>query len=287
MDGALPDWGSAVAVVGTRSADEDACRFTRALTRALASEGCVVVSGGARGIDTAAHLGALDGGAPTVAVLAGGLDQPTPKSNLGLFAQVAAAGALLSEHAPGTPPWPAAFLHRNRLIAALARAIVVVQAPLRSGALSTAAHGRRLGRPVFVVPAAPWDPRGRGNIRLLKDGALPCGSASDVLGALRWSPGPAPAAGPVRRRQPPLLPRPPAERRPPPGPDPGDGPTRAVGGSPADAGKVLGVLAARPLHPDEIGLQTGLSAGRVQQLLLELELLGAVEGRPGGRYVRA
>jgi DNA processing protein len=180
VEGTLPD-GPAMAIVGTRRADERALDFTRSLAFELGRRGVVVVSGGAKGIDRAAHEGALAAGAPTVAVLAGGLDHPFPKEHVSLFACIAEHGALVSEHPDDTVCSPGLFLARNRLVAALAVATLVVRAPIRSGALSTAAWAKKLRRPLFVAPGAPWDPSSRGLFPLLRSGASICTSAEDAL----------------------------------------------------------------------------------------------------------
>jgi DNA processing protein len=180
--GSLPRLDAAVAIVGTRFADDEGLDLARRLGRELAEAGRVVVSGGARGIDAAAHRGALDAGGRTVVVLGGGLAVPYPPEHGALFdAVVEAGGALVSEAPDHAAPHRGRFLHRNRLVAALGATLVVVQAPARSGALSTAAWARRLGRDVAACPASPADPRGAGCLTLLRQGARICTSAADVL----------------------------------------------------------------------------------------------------------
>ena len=186
--GTLPDWSQTVAIVGTRHPSAEAARFARPLAHDLAAEGQVVVSGGAQGIDTEAHRGALEAGGCTVAVLGMPLDRPYPMANLPLFRAITQRGAVLSECLPADLMYPARFLERNRLIAALARVVVVVEAPVRSGALSTAAEARKLGRPLFAVPSAPWHGRGEGTLGLLATGALVCRSSGDVLSLAAASP---------------------------------------------------------------------------------------------------
>lgn len=250
----------AVAVVGTRAADRDALAFARDVGRALAAAGVWVVSGGARGIDRAAHEGAAAAGPParTLVVLANGLDRPHPPAHRRLFdALVDAGGALVTEHPDGAAPYPSRFLERNRLVAALADRVLVVQAPERSGALSTAAWARRLRRPLHVVPAAPWDPRGGGNGALLASGAAPCRDPRDLLAALGVDT-PAPKARAA-------APEPPAD---------------------PDAARVWRTLAARPRHADALAEDAGLDAPRVQRALLLLALDGRAEDRGGGRWAR-
>ncbi|MBW2213766.1 MAG: DNA-protecting protein DprA [Deltaproteobacteria bacterium] len=178
--GELPDLRRAVSIVGTRRADDEALDFAYSVAREAVLNGLVVVSGGAIGVDRAAHEGAIDGGGRTVVVLPTGLDSPYPRANHHLFERAVEAGCLLTEVEDGAAAQPGRFLTRNRLIAALGRSTVVVQAPARSGALSTASAAKRLSRPVFAVPASPWDPRGSGNLRLLRNGARICTGPADV-----------------------------------------------------------------------------------------------------------
>ncbi|MFO0691943.1 MAG: DNA-processing protein DprA [Polyangiales bacterium] len=262
--GELPPWSPCVAVVGTRRPDPEAAEFAFELGRALAVAGVVVMSGGALGIDAAAHEGALAGGGRTVAVLGTGLDRAYPPTHGRLFERIAARGALVTTAPDGAAAHKGRFLRRNELVAALADSVVVVQAPDRSGALSTAAAARRFGRGVFAVPAAPWDVRGRGGSALLRRGALVCTSPEDVLSV----------SAPERR---PVLPGRSRES------------TKQCefedfGG---DEGIVLSALGSRPRHVDEVARATGLPAARVQRTLLTLLLGGQVDERDGGRYVRA
>jgi len=182
--GALPASPS-VAIVGTRRADAASCRFARALASDLARAGFAIVSGGADGVDEAAHEGALDADGRTLVVLPTPLTRPYPPRSRPLFERVlASGGGWLSERAPDEPSHKAHFLMRNRLIAAIADATVVVQAPHKSGALSTARWADKLERPLFAVPASPWDRRAAGNVALLRRGARVCTGAADVAEAL-------------------------------------------------------------------------------------------------------
>jgi DNA processing protein len=186
---APPGAAASVAVVGGRRASPLRRAAARSLGAGLARAGWCVVSGGAVGVDAAAHAGALDAGGPTVVVVGCGLDVPYPRANTGLFARVrAAGGTLASEHPPGTPPRAAHFLPRNRLIAALAAAVVVVEAAEDSGSLSTAraAGSRGLGH-VLVLPGAPWDPGAAGCNQLIRDGATLVRSLTDILEELDTS----------------------------------------------------------------------------------------------------
>lgn len=188
---------SAVAVVGSRRASRAALAFTHDLGRALAAAGVVVVSGLALGIDGAAHEGALaagPAGAGTVAVLASGVDRPTPAEHQRLARAITTAGgALVSEARVGAAPGAHAFPRRNRLIAALARAVIVVEAGPASGANLTAGHAAAYGREVLVVTARPWDDAMVGNLALLRDGAVPVYGVEDALALLGLGPPEAPS----------------------------------------------------------------------------------------------
>jgi DNA processing protein len=170
-----------VAIVGTRESSGDGWDWTHRTAGRLAEEGIVVVSGLARGIDAAAHLGALEAGGDTVAVLGCGPDVAYPEENAALLARVADRGTVVSELPPGAEPRPWNFPRRNRLIAALAEAVVVVEARLRSGALVTARLALELGREIFVVPGWPGSPLSAGPLALLRDGARPIRNAEDLL----------------------------------------------------------------------------------------------------------
>ncbi len=251
LAGTLPA-GRGVGVVGTRRADAAALAFTERLGEELARAGLVVVSGGARGVDAAAHRGAMAAGAPTVVVHGTALDATYPRNHRALFAEVLAqGGAWLSETPSGAPAEPWRFLARNRLIAALSEVVIVVQAPARSGALSTARFARALGRSVLAVPASPWDPRGEGTLELLaRNDARVCRGARDVL-SLFGLPGVA-VQPPARRTE----------------EDP-------------DAHAVLTALSARPLRVDEVCEVTGLSAARAQVVLVQLSIRGRARQHAG------
>jgi DNA processing protein len=181
--GALPAPG-AVAIVGSRAASPYGTARAGELAADLARLGHTVVSGLARGIDAAAHGGALAAGGASVAVLPGGLDAVTPRHHAALAESLCARGGLVSERASGPPPHPSTFLERNRIIAALASVTVVVEAAVRSGALATAATARRLGRPVLAVPGDADRETSRGTNALLRAGAGMCERTADVLRAL-------------------------------------------------------------------------------------------------------
>lgn len=172
----------AVALVGSRRASAYGRGVARALGRGLAEYGVPVVSGLALGVDGEAHAGALEGGGPTVAVLGGGVERARPSSHRRLYRDLLArGGAVVGEWPPGTPARPFHFPRRNRILAALSHLVVVVEAGDRSGALSTAAHGRRLGREVAAVPGPIDRPGHRGSNRLLRDGCAPVLEVRDLL----------------------------------------------------------------------------------------------------------
>jgi DNA processing protein len=177
----------AVALVGGRNASVNGTRLAEALAADLARTGLAVVSGLARGIDAAAHSGAMRDGR-TVAVVAGGLDVAYPPENAGLQARVAADGAVVAETALGIAPQARHFPRRNRIIAGLSLGVVVVEAALRSGSLITARLAQEAGREVFAVPGSPLDPRCRGSNDLIRQGAKLVETADDVLADLPDSP---------------------------------------------------------------------------------------------------
>ena len=195
--GRLPAQGQRlVAIVGARAASRAGCDCAHALAAELGRCGTAIVSGGAFGIDAAAHEGALAGAAPPFAVLGCGIDVVYPDRHADLFARIAASGGLLSEYRPGTKPRAGQFPARNRIIAGLAQAVVVVEAAMRSGALITARLGRECGRILFAVPGSP------GTDAYLRAGhALPATTAADIERVLAGGqplPAPAlPAPGPM------------------------------------------------------------------------------------------
>ncbi len=258
--------GPSVALVGSRNADAGAIRFTFALAETLARQGVGVISGGALGIDTAAHRGALASGGHTVAVLGSGFDYMYPPENESLFEQIGALGALVTEFDPPQPPTRWTFPKRNRIVAAMADAVVVTQAKERSGALITAIIARELGVPVGAVPGVPGDPRGRGGNGLLKGGAVLVEDAEDVLRLI---------ARPRIVRQPNL---------------PGIAAKRLQVAPPSNLSKteteVLNYLSTSPLHIDDITAGLRLSAAETGSVILALELQGLVEDRGGKHFVR-
>ncbi len=252
-----------VAVVGARNASANGRRLAETLAAELGGRGYVVVSGLARGVDTAAHKGSLAGG--TVAVVAGGLDVVYPQENIGLYEEIAARGALLSEMPPGTVPQARHFPRRNRLISGLALGVLVVEAAPRSGSLITARMALEQGREVFAVPGSPLDPRARGCNDLLRQGAVLTETADDVEAVLD---------GMLR----PALGAPQGFELPEPQPVPDAG----AGLEPARR-EVVELLAAEPVMVDEILRRCQVSPAIVNTVLLELELAGRLERHPGNR----
>jgi DNA processing protein len=261
-----------VAIVGTRAPSAEAVAFTRGLAGALARQGIAIWSGGAVGIDAAAHEAALEAGGITVLVAGGGLDRPYPPQHRALFGRVLEHGGALVARVPdGTPPMPLHFLARNEVLAALTMVTVVVQAGIESGARSTAAAARRLGRALCVVPHPPWDERGQGCALELVRGAQAIYGPAEVLTALgRPPPPPAP-----RRKK-----RAPAPQAALPLPPPADEPLE-----PAEA-TVLAALGASSMHHDEVCERTGLPGSAVVGALLTLTLRAVVVEGPAGFFRR-
>ena len=248
-----------VAMVGARNASAAACRFARGLAHDLGREGVVVVSGLARGIDSAAHEGALASG--TIGVIAGGLDIFYPPENERLQREMASRGLVLAEMPPGTEPRARHFPYRNRIIAGLCPATLVVEAAPRSGSLITARLAAELGREVLAVPGSPLDPRAQGCNGLIRDGATLVQNAAEVMEAIR------PGLGGVRSGRDlfSYLPAPAAE------PDA------------SERSRVEGLLGPSPVPVDEIVRLSGLEPGAVQLVLLELDLAGRLDRHAGGK----
>ena len=247
----------AVAVVGARVASAAGQRFARELAADLGRAGFVVVSGMARGIDGAAHEATLDSGA--IAVLGGGVADIYPPQHADLHARIAARGLIVSESAPTYSATARDFPRRNRLIAGLARAVVVVEAEIRSGSLITARLAAEQGREVLAVPGSPLDPRAKGCNDLIRQGAAVCEGIDDVLRVLEGFRGfEAPPAPEFR-------PEPLAERE-------------------ADAlrERIAALLSPTPASRDELIRASGAPAAHVLAALAELELAGRLEFTAGG-----
>ncbi len=265
-----------VAVVGARNASANGRRLARDLAAGLGEAGIVVVSGLARGIDAAAHLGALETG--SVAVVAGGIDIVYPEENRGLHEALARDGAILAELPLGTEPQARHFPRRNRIISGLALGIVVVEAAAKSGSLITARFALEQGREVFAVPGSPLDPRSRGANDLLRNGATLTETASDILAQLGPLLQGRPAAWEIVPPQPRLPLTPPAPPRAPVAALP---PASAPVSEDAALALIIEKLSPTPVAVDELVRQCQLSAAAVATLLLELELAGRVERHPG------
>ena len=244
------DGGCIVAVVGARKATPAGRALARKLARDLASAGAVVVSGLARGIDSEAHRGALDGRGRTVAVLGSGLDCLYPPENAELAARIARSGAVVSEFPFGTGPHAGNFPRRNRVIAGWGRAVVVVEAQVKSGALVTARCALDEGREVMAVPGHPSQPNAEGTNQLLRDGAAVVRGAADVAAELGL-----------------VIPV-----------------TEEVPASSDDL--VAALRADAPMGLDELQARSGRSAAELLARLAELELQARVRRLPGGLFLR-
>ena len=258
-----------IAIVGARAATRGGRERARSLARDLAACGLVVTSGLALGVDAAAHRGALDAAAPSVAVLATGPERIYPRSNSGLARELLESGALVTERAPGTPPLPGNFPRRNRLISGLGLGVLVVEASLRSGSLITARLAADEGREVFAVPGSVDSALSRGCHALLRDGAKLVESVVDVLDEIVHVAGFGGPAGPPIHSKLAVH----------------DDP--AVGGHLDESERlVVGALGHDPAGIDQLVDHTGLTAGRLASILLALEIDGWIEALPGSRYVR-
>lgn len=248
----------AVALVGARNASAAAIRFARQISRDLSDAGMLVVSGLARGIDTAAHAGSLDGG--TLAVIAGGIDIFYPPENEALQREIGERGLLIAEQPPGTEPRARHFPYRNRIIAGLAQGTVVIEAAPKSGSLITARYAAEYGRDVMAVPGSPLDPRAQGCNLLIREGATLVQSAADVIESL------GPYGGSIAQ------------------PSAGfTGPPVSADADDVDRAAILDLLGPTPVPVDELIRLSRLTPAIVQTVLLELELAGRLERHVGGR----
>lgn len=258
--GANLDWQRTVGIVGARNASAAGIKMTRMLAGDLGERGYTVVSGLARGIDTAAHKATLNTG--TIAVLAGGFDKIYPDENIPLAHDILDnGGALLTEMPLGWEPRARDFPRRNRLVSGLSLGIVVVEAAKRSGSLITARLALEQNRDVFAVPGSPLDPRAEGGNALIQQGARLVTCAEDIIETL-GSADPARNALFDRDWEPDLIP----EAHPP---------------SDDDRSRLLAALGPTPVEVDELVRQSGLSASAMQMLLLELDLAGQIEWSSG------
>jgi DNA processing protein len=246
-----------IAIVGSRNATPQGMDNAEAFAATLSGAGFTIVSGLALGIDTAAHRGGLSAGGSSIAVMGTGPDRIYPSANRGLGQRLAAEGGVLSEFPIGTPPLPANFPRRNRLLSGLSRGVLVVEATLASGSLITARFAAEQGREVFAVPGSIHSPFSKGSHRLIKEGAKLVETAHDVLEELG---GVAPTEGPGTQVA-----------------------ARDVEG---DAGRVLEALGHDPAGVDALTTRTGLAAGAISVALVELELSGRITSLPGGAFQR-
>jgi DNA processing protein len=258
LNGALSDAdGLAVAIVGTRKATAYGKEVTRMFASALAANGITVVSGMARGIDAQAHISALDGDGRTLAVLGCGVDVVYPPEHARLAKRIAERGAILSDYPPGTPPEAANFPPRNRIIAGLALATIVVEAGEESGALLTAWYAAEYGRDVFAVPGSILAPASKGCNRLIGDGAQPAVSPDGLIAALDI-----PRIAPAMQLR------------------------IVVPESPVEA-KILAALGPEPMHIDQLRASVNLPVESVSGALAMMELKGMVRTVGGMQYVAA
>jgi len=253
-----------VAIVGSRNASVNGKQFAQKIAYDLGKNGLLVVSGMARGIDGAAHLGAIHTG--TVAVLGGGVDVIYPKENQNLYQQISESGVIISEVPPGTQPKARHFPARNRIISGMSRGIIVVEAAPRSGSLITARLALEQGRDVFAVPGSALDPRAKGSNDLIRQGAILTESADDVIRELKAQSG----GTKLEQRKSNLF-----STSPP------------IQPSPSELKKarsnIIEALSPTPTSIDAIIRSTNLNPGSVAIVLLELELAGRLERHPGNQ----
>lgn len=251
-----------IALVGTRDPSEYGKRWARRISAALAQQGFTVVSGMAEGIDTEAHRACLEAEGRTFAVLGTGVDVIYPTRNQGLYQQILKQGLVLSEYPAATQPERAHFPRRNRIIAGLSRAVLILEAPTKSGALITAHLANDYNRDVYVLPGSLDNPRSLGCLGLLSKGAqviLGEGHLLELLGSI-------PQLDPI---QPSLLPEP-----------------SSIPNLDPELQQVLQSVTNEPTAVDQIVQRTTLAPGSVSSALLQLELLGLVSQLPGMRYQR-
>ena len=248
----------AVGIVGSRKPTDYGLQAAADIGEALARSGALIVSGLADGLDSAGHRAAVKNGCPTIGILGVPIDRTYPAANVALRHTIEQNGCILSEYAPGeSTPGPVGFLQRNRLIAALSSALLVVEAREKSGTMSTVAHAERYGKPVFAVPGSIYSPNSAGTNGLLRDGrARAVCTAEDLLGPLGLHPD-KPAAVTARR------------------PEPVSDTER----------KVLACIGPKPVGLEELCVNTGLPTAVLLSTLMKLELSGRVFKQPGQRYV--
>ncbi len=247
------------AIVGSRRATNAGLTLTRELATTLAQHEVCIVSGLARGVDSAAHRGALDAEGATIAVLGCGIDRIYPPENSRLFHEIQQKNGIITEYPPETPPLAGHFPGRNRIISGLSRGVLIVEAAEKSGSLITGDFALEQGRELFAIPGALQNPNSRGTNRLLKEGAQLVTEADDILLSL-WP------NQPTRQKQ-------------------------SQYNSFADqldgaALKVFQILGHEPRHSDEIARECGLTPMELSAILLDLELRGGIQSLPGNQYIR-
>ncbi len=284
--------GPCVGIVGSRKADNASIRFAFSLSEELAGMGFCIVSGGALGIDTAAHKGALQAKGITVSVIGSGFNYLYPVENKDLFEEIAVSGALVSEFDDEQPPAKWTFPKRNRIVAALSDALIVVQAPERSGALITAEIAKDIGIPIGAVPSFPQDLKNRGAHNLIRQGAALIENIDDVLklvASKKISPqlslpgigvqksvfqtvndGVKSSASPLEKRA---------------MGDTFSSPSTAAALSKTEK-EILNYLCTEPLHIDEITSGLKILPSQTATAILTLELQGLIEDRGGRNFVR-
>jgi DNA processing protein len=247
---------NSVAVVGSRNASEYGIKVTQELSRNLASLGVTIVSGMARGIDSAAHIAAIQGGGRTVAVLGSGVDVIYPPENRRLFERITENGAVVSEYPLGTRPNSYNFPPRNRIISGVSLGVLVVEASPKSGSLITAQLALDQGRDVYAVPGNVYSYKAKGTNSLLKSGAKLVDNARDIVEELNIT------VKPLKENK------------------------NVIQGLSSELLKIYDFFKDEPLHIDNIILKTGFSSGRVSALLLDLELSGILKQLPGKMFTK-
>ena len=259
VQGSLPSFKLPhVAVVGTRLASHYGLKMSETIARDLSLSGVVIVSGGARGCDSYAHKGALDGGGLTVAVLGTGLDVVYPKENEKLYENIKNSGALVTEFPFGTAPLPYNFPARNRIISGLSRGIVVAEAPLKSGAMMTARMGLDEGRDVFAVPGKSTSDKSSGTNKLIKDGAMLVDSAEDILSNYNIE---------IIKNA-----------------DNKESSDKKLN---SEESKIVEILSDEPIHIDKLMKLSQITIQKLSYILLDMELRGLIKQQAGKHYVKA
>ncbi len=257
----VPEDSRAVAIVGTRNPGRYGLEITESIATDLARQGVTLVSGLARGIDTACHKAALKAGGRTIGVLGCGIDVVYPRENKALVEEMLDAGAVITEFRPGIPPLPTNFFRRNRIVSGLSKGVLVVEAGRNSGSLITAAHAVDQNRDVFAVPGNVFNLRSRGPHELIKQGAGLVESAEDIMQALFET---------AKVVQQPSLFHPPERNA----------------ELPESAQIVIEALDLDPVHIDILCESLGMEPGKLVGILLELELAGLVRQHPGKMFAR-